>query len=124
MRVLIILWTKSPEFHSDRELLYMFDMSAHLFSVQLISGCFRSSTHSSNSDRRVAEKKQSLRHCKVIKLWSHVLVKPIFVGLMLHYQFRKKMYLNRNKMYELGKTSAFRKKVDTQNVIIISYFVL
>ncbi len=63
MYALIILWTKSRELRPDQE-LYIY-MCAHLFSMQLSSRRFMSSSHSLNYDRSFTAKRRSLRHSKV-----------------------------------------------------------
>ncbi len=59
-------------------------MCAHLFSMQLSSHRFMSSSHSVNYDRFFTAKRRSLRHYKVMKLWRYVLFKTIFIGFTLY----------------------------------------
>jgi len=59
-----------------------------VFNVATFSS-FVSSTHSLNSDRWGTDKRRSLRHCKVMELWSHAVFKIILIGLTLHYQLGK-----------------------------------
>ncbi len=55
-------------------------MCAHLFSMQLSSRRFMSSSHLLNHDRSFTAKRRSLRLSKVMKLWRYVCFKTIFIG--------------------------------------------